>query len=338
MSWQSRRTRVSLLLLSVAMAFLLESCAGTAGTNGASTTGLQGKIVTVGSTALQPLVTAAASLFQKQEPQVQIIVKGGGSITGLNAVNSHQADIGDSDLYADPAVYSDPNLTDHLVCAVPFTVVVGQGISLSSLSRQQIIDIFSTGKISNWQEVGGPDLPIVPIIRPATSGTRATFRKYVLGGLAENGSLLPTDSSQSVRDKVASTPGAIGYLALSAVDSSVRPINIDGLTANAQNIESGQYTFWSYEHMYSQGTSNAVVTSFLNFMMTPAIQRLAEQMHYIPIGSIKLPSLKARSTESVMEFLPAVLPDAHRPLLVRGVGESGSDTKRGRTAQTHVSY
>ncbi len=88
----------------------------------------------VGSTALQPLATAAASLFQKQHPQVQIEVQGGGSLSGLKAVTSQQADIGDSDVYADPAIYSDPNLTDHIVCVIPFAMVVAPDIPVLSLT------------------------------------------------------------------------------------------------------------------------------------------------------------------------------------------------------------
>ncbi len=290
------------LNLSLMVALLLSGCAGSTGTGT-----IQGKLVVVGSTALQPLAAAAASLFQKQYTQVQVTVQGGGSVAGLDAVSNHRTDIGDSDLYADPATYSDPNLTDHLICAIPFAIVVGRGIPITSLTHQQIIDIFSTGKIRNWQQVGGPDLPIVPIIRTATSGTRATFRKYVLGGLEESGTLLASDSSKLVHDRVANTPGAIGYLALSVLDSSLHTIAIDGKAATAENIESGSYTFWGYEHMYTLGLGNAEVTSFLNFMMTPAIQQLARQMGYIPINDMKELSLKAEIERNAMRLTSAGL-------------------------------
>ncbi|HEY3991940.1 MAG TPA: hypothetical protein VGM01_03565, partial [Ktedonobacteraceae bacterium] len=82
---------------------------------------LSGHIKVDGSTALQPLVTKAATIFEQTYPQVHIDVGGGGSLTGLTDVNSHKVDIGDSDVYADPATYPDPNLTDHLVCVIPFT-------------------------------------------------------------------------------------------------------------------------------------------------------------------------------------------------------------------------
>ncbi len=267
-------------------------CAGCTTPTGAQQE-LTGKITVVGSTALQPLVKAAATLFHQQHTHATVEVKGGGSLYGLKAVTSQNADIGDSDVYADPALYPDPNLTDHIVCVVPFTMIVNADIGISSLKRQQIIDIFSTRKIRNWKEVGGPDLPIKPIVRPATSGTRATFRKYVLDGGDENGTLLRTDSSIDVRTTVAHTPGAIGYIALSVFDNSIHQLGIDGQRASADAIASGRYAFWSYEHMYTLSDSNNVSSSFLDFMLTPTIQRAASQLSYIPIANMKLPTVSA---------------------------------------------
>lgn len=274
--------------LIAALGVLLAGCVGQTGT----TSELSGHIVVTGSTALQPLATEAAKLFQQQHPQVQVEVTGGGSGHGLDAVTGHQADIGDSDVYADPALYPDPELTDHLVCVIPFTMIVSPEVTnVSSLTKQQIIDIFSTGKITNWKDVGGPDLAITPVVRPKSSGTRTTFRKYILGGRDEKGKLLQTDSSQTVRDTVAHTPGATGYLALSVLDASVRAIGIDGQNASPASIEGGKYDYWGYEHMYTIGPGDGALGAFLDFMTTTPIQQLAQQLSYIPIAQMKLPSL-----------------------------------------------
>jgi phosphate transport system substrate-binding protein len=280
------RGRAGPLLASLALllSILLASCSGP--TDGASA--LSGHLQVVGSTALQPLAAAAASLFEQQHPQVHIDVSGGGSRQGLNAVTSHKADIGDSDIYADPAIYPDPNLTDHIVCVIPFAMVVNPDVTVTSLTRTQIIAIFSTGTIKNWSQVGGPDLPIVPVVRPQTSGTRDTFRKYILGGRDEKGKLLQTDSSVTVRDTVARTPGAIGYLGLSVLTSAVRVIAIDGQLPSLANIVAGRYIFWSYEHMYTLGDTSPLLSAFLDFMLSPAVQQEAQRRSYIPIAAMQL--------------------------------------------------
>jgi phosphate transport system substrate-binding protein len=256
-------------------------------TNDAATTSLSGKLALAGSTALQPLATQAAKLFQQQYPHIHVEVSGGGSLAGLSAVSSRQVDIGNSDVYADPAVYPDPDLTDHLVCVIPFVMIVNHDVSVTNLRKQDIIDIFSTGTITNWKQVGGQDLTIVPVVRPATSGTRATFRKYVLAGRDENGTLLKTDSSQTVLDTVANTPGAIGYLAVPVVDEHVGVVAIDGQLPSLESIESGSYAFWGFEHMYTLGDS-PTIAAFLNFMLSPEVQNLAQQLRYIPIADMKI--------------------------------------------------
>jgi phosphate transport system substrate-binding protein len=263
---------------------LASACAGAPGT----TSVVRGHGRAVGSTALQPLVTAAAKLFHQQYPGAQIDVQGGGSVVGLQSVTSNTADIGDSDLYADPALYPDPTLTDHLVCVVPFAMIVNPDVTVTSLTHEQVIKIFSTGEITNWKDVGGPDLKIVPVVRPATSGTRATFRKYILGGRDEIGTLLTTDSSQTVRDTVAHQPGAIGYLAASVLDDTVHVVGIDGETPTPAAIEQGRYAFWGFEHMYTVGEPNSAVLAFLDFMLTSAVQGLARQLGYIPIADMNL--------------------------------------------------
>jgi phosphate transport system substrate-binding protein len=150
------------------------------------------------------------------------------------------------------------------------------------------VKIFSTGEITNWKDVGGPDLKIAPVVRPATSGTRATFRKYILGGRDENGTLLTSDSSQTVLNAVAHQAGAIGYLAVSVLDASVHVVAIDGQTPTPANIEQGRYAFWGFEHMYTLGDPNSAVSTFLDFMLTPAVQGLARQLGYIPIADMNL--------------------------------------------------
>jgi phosphate transport system substrate-binding protein len=161
---------------------------------------------------------------------------------------------------------------------------------VKSLTQQQIIDIFSTGKLRNWQQVGGPNLAIVPVVRPQTSGTRATFRKYILGGRDETGTLLQSDSSQTVVQTVAQTPGAIGYVGVSVLNTSVSQVAIDGQLPTASAIKAGRYAFWGFEHMYTLGDGSAAVSSFLDYMLTSEIQQLAQQLGYIPIAAMSVAS------------------------------------------------
>jgi phosphate transport system substrate-binding protein len=297
-------TPVRLLMLPlIAVLCVIVGCSGT------STTPLNGHLTIDGSTALQPLATKAAQLFMQLHPNVTIDVNGGGSLTGLADVNAGKVDIGDSDVYASPEQYPNPNLTDHLVAVVPFTMIVNPDVvGVTSLTTDQIIKIYSTREYTNWDQVGGPNLPIVRVVRPATSGTRATFRKYVLGGLDENESgaqLLKSDSSTLVRATVAQTNGAIGYVGVSYVSPTgqtpplpVLPISINGVAATASAIENGTYAYWGYEHMYTQDDSPPLLAAFLAFMGSPTIQQIASQLLYIPIADMHLPASASASSSA----------------------------------------
>lgn len=288
-----RGQHASLVVTLMLLTLLLAGCGTLGGGNGGTgapapqSSGGDGTthLLLIGSTALLPLAARAGVLFHQRHPDMQVDVEGGGSVTGLKAVASHKADIGDSDIYADPVLYPDPNLTDHIVSVVAFTLIVDPQVGITSLTTQQILAIF-TGKITNWKAVGGANLSIAPIIRPRTSGTRAIFQKYVLAGAEESGHALTSDSSTTVLNAVAHTSGAIGYAPTYLVNATVRAIGINGVLASAQNIKAGAYTFWGYEHMYTLENEVSATTAFLDFMQTPEIQQLARHLGYISVSVV----------------------------------------------------
>jgi phosphate transport system substrate-binding protein len=275
----------------ISAALLLFSACSPPASSLSSSSSPGGYLLIVGSTALQPLSSFAATLFKNHYPAAHVEVRGGGSVFGLDAVSSGQADIGDSDIYADANLYPDPNLTDHIICIVPFVLIVNPAISLASLTQQQIVDIFVTGKIHNWHQLGGPDLPITPVARSDTSGTRASFLKYVLAGQKEMKHALHTDSSLTMRHTVAHTPGAIGYLSLPSLDKTVHTLAINGQNPQPEAIASGHYSFWGYEHMYTMSNrNNPILATFLQFMLTSPIQNQAKRMGYLALDQVQLPT------------------------------------------------
>ncbi len=247
-------------------------------------------ITAMGSTALQPLVEQAANKFMETKPDARILVQGGGSGTGLTQVAQGGADIGNSDIFAEEKTdINAKQLIDHKVCVVGFTAVVNPKVTVSNVTQKQLVDIFS-GKITNWKEIGGPDMKVVIINRPKSSGTRATFKKYALNGVEEAAGIsLTEDSSGTVRKTIAETPGAIGYLALSYADASVRALNFNGVTPTIANITNGKYPIWSYEHMYTKGEPTGLAKEFLNYMMGPEVQgKLVSALGYIPVSEMKV--------------------------------------------------
>lgn len=265
-----------------------------AATNTEASSGAQlsGSILASGSTALQPLVEQVAEKFMETNSGVDIQVQGGGSGTGLTQVSEKQVDIGNSDVFAEEKLKDAAKaaeLKDHQVAVVAIAAVSNPAAGVDSLTKQQLVDIF-TGKITNWKEVGGADQAIQIINRPASSGTRATFESFALGTKTEDlkGSI-QEDSSGTVKKMIGETPGAIGYLALSYLDDTVKTLNYDGVEPSVDNVVAGKYPVWAYEHMYTNGEPNETVKAFLDYFMTDEVQTGdVVELGYIPASKMQV--------------------------------------------------
>ena len=252
----------------------------------ASSSSLSGSITGSGSSALLPLAKGAADKFKELHPEVSITLNGGGSGTGLKQVADGSVDIGNSDVAADTKLDKAvaDGLVDHKVCVVTMAPVVNKDIAatVKSLTKQQLTDIF-TAKITNWKEVGGPDEEIVLITRPSTSGTRALFKEFALGGAEEaSNKSLETDDSGTLLQSIKDNKGAIGYVALSYLvnNQDVATVSVDGVAPTLENTYNGTYPVWGYEHMYTKGEPNATVKAYLDFIMSDEYGKSMEAQGY----------------------------------------------------------
>ncbi len=254
-------------------------------------TELSGSITAAGSSALQPLAELGAKMFADKNPGATVNVQGGGSGTGLKLVSEGSVEVGNSDIYAkDKEGIDAATLKDNKVCVIGFAAVTNPKVKVESLKKQQLIDIF-TGKIKNWKEVGGADIAITIINRPASSGTRATFKQFGLDGKEEVAGLTQ-DSSGAVKQAVVQTEGAISYLALSyfadaANKEGLNVLKIDGVEANVENISTDKYKIWSYEHMYTKGESNELTKAYMNYMLSDEMKASITKLGYIPMADMK---------------------------------------------------
>ncbi|MDY3973848.1 phosphate ABC transporter substrate-binding protein [uncultured Veillonella sp.] len=254
---------------------------------------LKGTITSSGSSALLPLAKEAAAEFKKKHPDVSIVLNGGGSGTGLKQVSDGTVNIGNSDVAAETKLPKEKaaELVDHKVAVVTVAAVANKevGAAVSSLTQQQLIDIF-TGKVTNWKEVGGPDVNVVLVTRPSTSGTRALFTEFALNNNQEvSNKSLETDDSGALIQSISNTPGAIGYVALPYLlnNTSVTPISIDGVAPSLENTYNGTYKVWGYEHMYTKGQPDAVQKAYLDFIMSDEFGKILEGKGYGIAAKVK---------------------------------------------------
>lgn len=245
-------------------------------------------ITAVGSSALQPLVEAAAEQYQTDHLGVFINVQGGGSGTGLSQIQQGAVQIGNSDLFAEekPGIQA-KKLVDHRVAVVGITPILNKKVGVKNLTVTQLRQLF-TGEITNWQQVGGKNLPVVVVNRAQGSGTRATFERWVMNG-RQPMAAQEQDSTGMVRSIVANTPGAVSYVAFSYVDDTVVAPALDGVTPTDQHVTTNAWPIWSYEHMYTKGQPTGLTKQFLAYIQSPAMQtKLVQKMGYIPVTAMKV--------------------------------------------------
>jgi phosphate transport system substrate-binding protein len=311
-----KRSRVALLFgVAVAVSLIISACGGsTTGSGGStptpaatvSTLGtpgsyncISGQITASGSTALAPLVKAVAQKYQAQCTSATITVNLGGSKTGLANAEAGSVDVGNSDVPANTTTQSD--LVDHQVAVVVFGIIVNKDVTVTNLTTAQVKDIYS-GKVTNWSQVGGPSLPIVVVSRPASSGTRATFQKYVLGGpeTIKGPSSLTTDSTGTVVTNVAHTNGAIGYAATgpAKANSSVALLSLDGSAPTTDNAKTNTYKFWNIEHMYTKGQPKPLAQALIDYMTSADGKSVAAAQDYIAITDMSPAAITAHNAVS----------------------------------------
>ncbi len=242
-----------------------------------------------GSTAVLPFATQAANAFMKTHPDVSIQVDPGGSHTGLAKLAAGNVAIGASDVFAGGDLAG--KLEDHRIGVVGFAAMANRGPfneSIHSLTKQELWRIFA-GQVRDWSELGGESQAITMINRPKTSGTRAAFASIVLVGDQFVSGAIEQESSAQLQTTLLETRGAISYLAIPYRHPDLAVFELDGVPASPENISTGVYPIWSYEHMYTLGPATDKVRAFIDFALSAPMQSdTLVRAGFIPIGSMKV--------------------------------------------------
>ncbi len=300
------RNRVRSAALALLLGLLVACGAGTSGTASATTAGtaaggtaaagtaaLSGKLTLAGSSALLPLVQEAATRFQTKNPGVQITVTAGGSGAGRTQVCQGKIDIGNSDVKLKDEEKTNLNCADAVetqIAIQAFAPVVnkqGPG-SLKSLTKDQLVGIFN-GTIKSWKEVGGADQEIVLVNRAKGSGTRSQMATFLFNGddtrFATGAS--EEDNSETVRQTVAQTPGAISYLGFAYLNNpDLVALGVDGVMPTKQDIQNGSWKIGGPGYMITKAKGSSLAQAFIQFVAGPEFQSsdAFDKLGFVPIA------------------------------------------------------
>lgn len=257
----------------------------TTGQDNGDTTGadLSGTITLSGSTSMEKLANALCESFMEKYPNVTATAEFTGSGAGIEAVIAGTVDIGNSSRNLKDEEKAN-GAVENIVAIDGIAVVVDPANQVPGLTKDQLISIYK-GEVTNWSEVGGADAPIVVIGREAGSGTRGAFEEIlkIEDACAYANEL---DSTGAVMAKVATTPGAIGYVSLDVVDDSVIALPLDGVEATAENIKAGNYFLSRPFVMATKGEiseQSELVQAWFDYVLGEEGQAVAAQVGLITV-------------------------------------------------------
>jgi phosphate transport system substrate-binding protein len=239
-----------------------------------------------GSTTVGPIGDAFAEAFKDK---ASITVSKTGSGDGATALVEGRCDIAMMSRFMKEKEFKtavDKGIMPvaHAIAMDGVCVVVHPSNPVSELTSKQIRDIY-TGKITNWNEIGGADMPIVVISRDTSSGTYETFHGLVMNKEKMADHVEYVNSNPQAHARVKSTQGAIGYVGLGFIDRNVKALKVDGITPNRSTISKGIYPVSRPLFLFTNGypKPGTVVHAFCSFYLAEEGQEIIEDKGFVPV-------------------------------------------------------
>lgn len=246
-----------------------------------------------GSDTMLPLSQSMAEAFTENNKGVQVSVVGGGSGVGITALLDGTTDLAQASRkmkFAERmSIRKMGKKVKEVVAAWDaLAVVVHPSNPVSKLTQQQLMRIF-TGKVSNWKELGGPDLKIVPYTRETSSGTYEFFRTRVLKKHNFASGMMSMPANGAIIQSVSQTKGAIAYVGLAYLNKDVKAIRVsydDGKTYVAPSVENAEAHLYPIVrplyYYYIPGESRDV-EPYLKFLFTETGQDIVRKIGFVPV-------------------------------------------------------
>lgn len=264
---------------------------GLIGCNQNSTNLESSKLTLTGSSTVAPLVSEIAKKFESEKQGVRIDVQTGGSSRGLADADQGLAHIA---MISRALKDSEPEkFQDFAIAKDGIGIIVESSNPVKNLSDQQIIDIY-TGKINNWQEVGGDNAPITVVNKAEGRSTLELFLKYFqLKNSQIEADVIIGDNQQGIKT-VAGNKNAIGYVSIGAAERDINngvPLNllpVGGVKASTENVQDGSFPLSRPLTLVTKETPSGLTKEFIEFAQSEKVHDLVEAQNFVPIAPEKI--------------------------------------------------
>ena len=260
--WIQGISRASLLMLGIIVAAAAQGLAAD-------------RILVDGSSGVMPLAAALAEAYRERQPAVTVeIGQGLGTKARLEALAAGKIDIALASHGVDDEELTRQGMAVHEIAKVAVVFAVNASVPVTGLTERQICDVYA-GRITNWKELGGPDLAIAPRARPDTEVDAEVVRAKIgcLKDLKMAEAVKRMPMTGDMARELASTVGAIGMTTMTVVEQSreqIRPLSLDGIAPRAENVKNQRYKLTRDSFLITKATASPAVARFLDFIRSPA--------------------------------------------------------------------
>jgi phosphate transport system substrate-binding protein len=213
-----------------------------------------------GTTNLTAVLTKAAAAYKSADPSADVDVKGTSSGAGIASIKAGEIDVAASD-----AAVNDPDLIDTSIGTAGIALLANPATGKTNLTREELNELYS-GKVRNWKQIGGADVPVVLFARPLGTGVRFVFEKKIA---KEPIDVNAPASAAAMLETMEHTPGAVGYTGMSLVGTHTNlVISYEGVAPTPKTIGDGSYLFATHEHLLIRKDASAKARAFVDFVKT----------------------------------------------------------------------
>lgn len=236
-----------------------------------------------------------------ENSDVKIAVTGGGSGTGIAALINKEVDVANSsrdmkESEIESAENNDVIPVRFIIAMDGLSIVVNESNPVKELTMVEIGKIFK-GEISNWSEVGGPDLTISLYGRQSNSGTFIFFRDNVLKGNYSQDMKRMNGNAQIV-ESIKTDKAGIGYVgvgyAVNENNNEVDGLNIVNVAIDekaaavsplkAENVKNGSYPLARPLNQYLDGKPEGALLEFIKYELSDQGQDIVVDEGFYPVS------------------------------------------------------
>jgi phosphate ABC transporter substrate-binding protein, PhoT family (TC 3.A.1.7.1) len=242
-----------------------------------------------GSDTVLPVAQKWAESYNSTKG-AKVTVTGGGSGVGISALLAGSTDLASASRkvkFDEKLKFKNAGkaLVEKVIAYDALAVVVNPSNKVTQLTRQQLEGIF-TGKITNWNQVGGANMPIIAYSRETSSGTYEFFKEHILNNKNYKKDILSMPATGAIIQSVSQTKGAIGYVGLAYVSKNVKALKVSYggkkfVAPTVANAKNKSYPVVRPLYMYYIKKDEAKVTPFLNFALSAKGQKMVDEVGYI---------------------------------------------------------